>query len=280
MFQLVHNPVMQRLFHDCPLLRGGDRRCWSRTWLWLSLGHSGHRVLFNSCRSILGRRRWGFWVLLLYVLEPNTWAVQRAGEQDGAGAAAEARVAVAGGPEWDWGQGVAGGVYVEIGFGGQRRAVPLGQQIASPVDSNKKNWLVITYYSIKEGSYTKKVMWDEPATWSTMHLTFIYKQLSLSYENAFICYATVIRLPWICIHENNIWVLLIKSHIHILHFTYWDFNSQIQFSVVLSMVGQNIIRDVIWAQITFDQVFPPYIHKPIPIKHDWLCLVLSLLSID
>lgn len=150
MLQLIQNSLIQRLFHNCPLLHRRDGSCcgsgsWSGSWWGLGLGWSSHRVLFCSCRRILGSTCWGLSVLLLYLLEPNTWAVQRASEHNGAVAAAKGMTSVtvgipiAGVPEWDRGQDMAGRVYVEIGSGRQRgAAVPLGQQIWSPVDSNKK----------------------------------------------------------------------------------------------------------------------------------------------
>lgn len=146
MLQLVQNPLIQRLFHDCPLLHRRDGCCCGGGCWWrLGLRRSIHRVIFFSWRSILVGSYWGLSVLLLYVLEPNTWAVERAGEQSGAVAAAEivtlgtVGVDVAGVFEWKWGQDQAGRVYAEIGSGRQRgAAVPLGQQIRPPVDKNNK----------------------------------------------------------------------------------------------------------------------------------------------
>lgn len=169
MLQLIHNPLIQRLFHNCPLLYRRDGGCcgsgsWSGSWWGLKLGCSSHRVLFCSCRSVLGSSRWGLRViLLLYILEPNTWAVQRTSKQSEAVAAAEAMtpvtvgVPVTGVPEWDWRQDMVGRVYVDIGSGRQRgAAVPLWQQIGSPVDSNKKNWLVLFNCATKCSQKKKK----------------------------------------------------------------------------------------------------------------------------
>lgn len=53
---------------------------------------------------------------------------------------------------------MVGRVYVEIGSGRQRgAAVPLRQQIRSPVDSNKKNWLVLFFFLNSETKCSQKV---------------------------------------------------------------------------------------------------------------------------
>lgn len=148
MLQLIYNPLIQRLFRNGLLLNRRDSGCcgssgrWSWRWRRLGLRFDCYRICFITRRSILGSRCRGLGVVLLYILEPNAWAVQRAGEQGVAVVTAESMTSktVAGVSGRGWRQWRSRRIYVEISFGRQRgAAVPLGQQIWSPVDRKSSN---------------------------------------------------------------------------------------------------------------------------------------------
>lgn len=148
-FQLIPNPLVQRLFWDCPLLHWGNRadRAGGRSGVGdgrrLRRRRSDHRVRFHLC----GRCCWrDLCILGFLLLQPSSWVMHAAGEEGGVVASVRVDIAIAGVPDWKCDGDVAGRWGVEQSFGGQRAAaVSLGQQIGSP--GNRDHNQVVSTHS-------------------------------------------------------------------------------------------------------------------------------------